>query len=92
MDETTYENKTAILSNFWLNYRSKDEFRDFIACNDLGLPLAYLISNGIVETTDAAHNLIDQTFDSLLESLGFDDTGDTGFENLADLMSSAPKK
>ena len=82
---TTFENKCAILSDIWLNYRTDTQFVDFIEYNDLGLPLAYAISEGIVDSTDIASGFINETFDLLLAGLGIDDTG---FEHLDDLMSS----
>jgi hypothetical protein len=82
---TTFENKIAILADVWLNYRYDTEFVDFIEYNDLGLPLAYAINEGIVDTTDLATNFVNETFDLLLAGLGIDDTG---FDNLDDLMSS----
>jgi len=82
---TTFENKTVILSDIWLNYRTDTAFVDFIEYNDLGLPLAYAINEGIVDTTDLATNFVNETFDLLLAGLGIDDTG---FDNLDDLMSS----
>lgn len=85
MTTTTYENKCSILSDIWLNYRTDTQFVDFIEYNDMGLPLAYAISEGIVDSTDIASGFINETFDLLLAGLGVDDTG---FEHLDDLMSS----
>ena len=85
MTTTTYENKCAILSDIWLNYRTDTQFVDFIEYNDLGLPLAYAISEGIVDSTDIASGFVNETFDLLLAGLGAEDTG---FEHLDDLMSS----
>ena len=41
-----------------MEYRDDVEFKDFIEYNDLGLPLAYAIAEGIVEKTDIASNFI----------------------------------
>jgi hypothetical protein len=82
---TTFENKITILADLWLNYRNDTEFVDFIEYNDLGLPLAYAINEGIVDTTDLATNFINETFDLLLAGIGVDDIG---FESLDDVMSS----
>lgn len=82
---TTFENKTTILADLWLNYRYDTEFVDFIEYNDLGLPLAYAINEGIVDTTELATNFINETFDLLLAGLGIEDTG---FDSLDDVMVS----
>jgi hypothetical protein len=85
MTTTTYENKCLILSDIWLNYRNDTEFADFIEYNDLGLPLAYAISEGIVDSTELATNFINETFDLLLAGMGIEDTG---FDSLDDVMSA----
>ena len=80
---TTFSSKTLILSDLWLNYRDEEQFKDFVAYNDLGLPLAYAIANNVVEATPVAEKFINETFDLLLAGLGVEDTG---FELLDDLL------
>ena len=75
--------KCEILADLWLNYKQDPEFADFIEYADLGLPLAYAISNGIIETAPLAENFIVETFDLLLGALEIEDTG---FEVLADIL------
>jgi hypothetical protein len=82
---TTFENKCIILADLWLNYRSDEEFQDFIEYNDMGLPLAYALSEGIVKGTELSNKFIDETFDLLLGGM---EVEDTGFENLDDLLST----
>lgn len=85
MEETTIENKSLILADLWLNFRDDEQFQDFIEYNDLGLPLAYAIANGIVKPTEKAGNFIEETFMLLLAGLGIGE--DTGFETLDDILS-----
>ena len=85
MTTTTYEDKCAILSDLWLNYRNDTQFVDFVEYNDMGLPLAYAISEGIVDTTEIASGFINETFDLLLAGLGVEDTG---FDSLDSVMSA----
>ena len=87
---TTLDNKASILANLWLNYRQDPEFQDFVEYNDIGLPLSYVVSNGIVDTTDIADKFIGETFDLLLAGLDVDDT-DEGFESLDDVFEAAEK-
>jgi hypothetical protein len=75
MNSTSYTDKCAILAEVWLNYRSDEEFQDFIEYNDLGLPIAYAIDNDIVKSTEMAQRFVEETFDLLLASLKVDDTG-----------------
>jgi hypothetical protein len=85
---TTFDNKANILADLWLNYRDDDEFTDFVSYNDIGLPLAYVISNGIVETTEVATRFIDETFDLMLAGLGVEDS-EEGFELIEDVFEAA---
>lgn len=86
MSETTLENKTGILSELWMGYRDDQNLIDFFAYNDLGLPLAYAISNGIVKGTDMSDKFIEETFTLFLASLGVDDEG---YDSLDDIFLMA---
>jgi hypothetical protein len=85
MTTTTFDNKCAILADVWLNYRYDEQFLDFIEYNDMGLPLAYALSEGIVKGTDLSTTFIEETFGLLLAGLEIEDTG---FESLDDVLSS----
>lgn len=87
--KTTYENKCAILADVWMNYRDDEEFKDFVSYNDLGLPMAYMIANGIIESEDGSvgGNFINETFRLLLSGLGVEE--DLGFEELDDVFSAS---
>lgn len=84
---TPFSNKAEILADLWLNYRQDEEFQDFVEYNDIGLPLSYVIANGIVETTELATRFVEETFELLLAGLDIED--DTGFETLEDILSQA---
>jgi hypothetical protein len=86
MNETPFETRCEILTDLWLNYKSDEDFVDFIQYNDLGLPLAYLLSEGVVDSTELAERFINETFDLLLAGL---DIEDEGFENLDEMLGSA---
>jgi hypothetical protein len=83
MSETTFVNKCMILADLWLNYRDDEEFKDFVEYNDLGLPLAYAISEGIVESNEIAEKFIMESFDLFLAGLAVEDTG---FESIDELL------
>ena len=80
---TTQENKAIILADLWLNYRDDSEFTDFVEYNDLGLPLSYMIANGIVERNEIADQFVSETFDLLLAGLAVEDED---FETLDDIL------
>lgn len=83
MNETTIENKCNILAELWMDYRDDVNFTDFISYADLGLPLAYAISNEIVKITPQSERFIVEAFDLLVASMGLEDTG---FETLDDIF------
>lgn len=86
--KTTYSNQCLILADLWLNFRDDENFSDFVDYNDIGLPIAYGIANGIVESTEVAERFVGETFDLLLSGLGVEDTG---FELLDDVFSEADR-
>lgn len=82
-NETTFENKCNILAELWLDYRQDQGFEDFVEYNDLGLPLSFLLAEGLVSATEQAKTIIDETFVLLLAALEIEDAG---FESLDDLL------
>lgn len=96
--KTNFRNKCLILSDLWLNYRDDENFADFIAYNDIGLPLAYTIANGILsdkkgkeateETFPIATPFIEEAFNLLLTGLEIEDLE---FELLDDVFEAADK-
>jgi hypothetical protein len=50
--------------------------------NDIGLPLAFAVAEELVLPSDVAMDLINQTFDMFLSSLG---ASDEGYSSLDDL-------
>ena len=88
MSETTLESKADILSELWLGYKNDQNFEDFFNYNDLGLPLAYAVANGIVKGTEVSNRFINETFMLLLASL---EVEDEGFSTLDDIFISAPR-
>lgn len=85
---TDFLNKCDILAELWLDYRGEADFKDFIEYNDLGLPLAFAISQEIVERSPRAEVYIDEAFELLLAALDIED-GD--FDSFDDLMMNSGK-
>ena len=89
LPKTPFSDRCAILTEFWLNYRSEPEWLDFVDYNDLGLPLAYAVDSAIIEgINEQIETLVNHTFDLLLETLGLDDTG---FTQLYQILDQIPK-
>ena len=83
MPTTTFENKSMILGQLWIQFKGDDEMADFFEYNDLGLPLAFAFAEGIVNHTTTLEQYINETWDLFIEGL---DVEDTGFESIDDLM------
>lgn len=68
-----FETVCGILGELHANYGDSKEFRSFTEFNDLGLPLAFLTSEGlIVELSDDGRRYVIDTFDMFIESLKVD--------------------
>jgi hypothetical protein len=74
------------LAELWVQYKSDPDFADFVEYNDLGLPLAYAVSHGIVEMNSQIAMFVNETFDVFLVALDIEE--DTGFSVLADIFDS----
>lgn len=81
---TPFSNRCDILAELWTEMKGDVQFEDFFDYNDLGLPLAYAISAGIVAKSDLSEGFVNETFDLFLDVLGLE--SDTGFETLADVL------
>jgi hypothetical protein len=69
-----FDGKCSILAELWFDYRDDEEFKDFIEYNDIGLPLAYLVSSEIAKPTGVAEQYINETYELLTQALGVSDT------------------
>jgi hypothetical protein len=85
---TSFDNKADILSSIWTTYRLDAGFAEFIEYNDLGLPLAFAYSEGIIDFKNGGSTFIEETFDLLMATL---DIEDEGFETLDDVLERASK-
>lgn len=84
---TPFSTKCEILGELWLDYKNDPQFRDFIEYNDLGLPLAYAIANGLAKPEPKSNKFIDESFDLLLEGLGL--TDEVSWSNLEQMLGWA---
>jgi hypothetical protein len=80
---TDYSKKCEILNDLWINHINNEMFYDFIEVNDLGLPMSHFIFEGIVESTPLAQEIVEQSFEDLLELL---EIKDVGFTNLKQMV------
>lgn len=87
MAETPFSTRCEILGDLWMNYRDDEQFEDFIAYNDLGLPLAYAVSRNMAKPNTVTEDMVNESFNILLAGLEIQE--DTGFESLDDLLGGS---
>lgn len=80
---TPINKQAEILSELWMDYRDEDYFKDFFEYADLGLPLAYLLTNNIVTRNSETDKFISDTWEMFLGLVALEDTG---FETLGDVL------
>ncbi len=83
---TPIETQAEILAELWMDYRDEEYFAEFIGYADLGLPLSYLLANGIVNRTAEADKFISDTWEVFIGLCGIDE--DTGFDTLEDILAN----
>ena len=67
---TDFATQCVILGELYEGYKEEKDFSAFIEFNDLGLPLAYLTSMGlIVEVSDDGRRYMADTFEMFLKSI-----------------------
>jgi hypothetical protein len=80
---TPLQTRTEILAELWTKHRDDANFSDFFEYADVALPLSYILREEIVEMTDRAARLINETFEVLLAGL---DIPDKGFRSLKEML------
>ena len=85
---TDFSNQVNILGEFYINYREDSELKDFLEFNDIGLPLAYLASEGLCEISDDGKKYVAESWEMFLLAMGITDEG---FENLGEIFAKTGK-
>jgi len=81
--------KASVLADYWMDYRNDPAWANFMAYNDLGLPLAAGIADGFIyELTEAGESMVDETFTLFCKHLGIDNPSDD--ESLEDFLVRLP--
>lgn len=84
--QTDFNSKIVILGELYANYKGDKNMADFFEFNDIGLPLAYFVSEKLAVITDEGSRFIEETFDLFLEALAIEDEG---FEFLDEVLDKA---
>lgn len=71
---TPFSNRCNILGELWILFKNDEDFQDFIEYNDLGLPLAYFVSQGMVTIANPeVEEYINETWEMLISGLNLDE-------------------
>ena len=66
-----YADKTGILGQLWIDYREDENFSLFMEYNDIGLPLSYVVAEGLVPAlTQLGEDYVDETLEMFFKLLG----------------------
>jgi hypothetical protein len=87
-----FPSKTGILGQFWIEFRDDETLADFIEYNDIGLPLAYFLAEGMVQPTPLAEQYVEETFALFLSALEVTEEEVSGIDNLNTLLQYAFNK
>ena len=83
MAQTLFSDKCIILHDLYINHHDDDDWQEFFAMNDLGIPLAVAVNLGGAIDTEIGRAWIDETFDNLCKALNLEDTG---FDTIDEMM------
>lgn len=82
-----FEDKCTILGQFWYEFRDEEgDMSDFIKSQDVGLPLAWFISTGVVKSLELGEVLINETFQAFLDALHLEESEIVGLNSLDSLL------
>jgi len=66
-----YADKTGLLGQLWIDYREDENFSLFMEYNDIGLPLSYVVAEGLVPAlTQLGEDYVDETLEMFFKLLG----------------------
>lgn len=87
--------KTGVLGQLWIQFRDDEDFETFMEYNDIGLPMAYYVAEGLVkELSPLGEQYIHETFDMFSQALNITEEEVDGLEviNLDSVLELSYKK
>lgn len=65
-----FADKTGILAQLWIDFREDDNFKAFMEYNDIGVPMAYYVAEGLVNgLTDLGEQYIEESIEMMFKLL-----------------------
>lgn len=94
MPKTHFSNRCQVLHDFWLFYKDDPDkgeaWDNFFDWADIGLPLAYMITEGIVTLKKGNENFIDEVWEALCGMLQVDP--DANYSGVDELFAASPNE
>lgn len=87
-----FADRCGILGRFWIDFREDEDLKPFVEYNDVGLPLAYFIAEGLVTSTPLSEQYINETFEIFLQAMNVTEEELEGVDNLTALLDIAYEK
>jgi hypothetical protein len=87
-----FSDKCGILGQFWFEFRDDAKLSEFIEYNDIGLPLSWFISTGVVTPNPIAEDYVNETFALFLSAMEMTEEEVGDIDNLSDLLAYVEKK
>ena len=86
------KNKSNILGQLWIDFREDEMMSDFIEYNDIGMPMAYFLSEGLVTPTVLAEEYVNETWALFLEVLNLSDEDVEDVQDLSTVLEISEAK
>ncbi len=65
-----FADKTGILGQLWIDFRDDENFSAFMDYNDIGVPMAYYVAEGLVTgLTDLGEQYVEESIDMMFKLL-----------------------
>ena len=90
-----FADKTGILGQLWIDFRDDDNFSAFMDYNDIGVPMAYYLAEGLVTSlTPLGEQYVEESIDMMFKLLEITEAEVDGLEeiNLSTVLEFAYAK
>jgi hypothetical protein len=65
-----FADKTGVLAQLWIDFREDEDFSAFMDYNDIGVPMAYYVAEGLVNgLTTLGEQYVEESIDMMLKLL-----------------------
>ncbi len=79
-----FADKTGILGQLWIDFREDDNFKAFMEYNDIGVPMAYYVAEGLVkELSPLGEQYIEESLEMFFTLLNITEEEVDGLEQLS---------